>query len=202
MIDKRSETFGAVVRHYRRWRDDRAKEESWWAAKGLSFSDALDRAAHSRLGDRKHDHQQLIPPATLDLCAARLSENSSRLEASRGFDDLLGVVHAVLNSIHGAGEMVTYDIADRLGLHLGLPPQRIYLHRGTRDGAKALGLWRRGLKSIELHEFHARYPEFRDLSAREAEDVLCIYKGVFAGLEPLPPIDQRSCGSRKRRRGC
>ena len=44
------------------------------------------------------------------------------------------------------------DLSDRTGrdLHLGLEPERIYLHSGTREGAKVLGFT--GRKTIEVHE--------------------------------------------------
>jgi hypothetical protein len=48
----------------------------------------------------------------------------------------------------------------------------VYLHAGTRDGAEVLGFGRRR-RTIELHELPA---PLRGLSAREIEDLLCIYK--------------------------
>jgi hypothetical protein len=46
------------------------------------------------------------------------------------------------------------------------------VHAGTRDGARALGLnaQRHALEMSELP------PAIRKLTAREAEDLLCIYK--------------------------
>ena len=56
--------------------------------------------------------------------------------------------------------------------HLGLAPERVYLHAGTREGARALGLGR-GRDALDLDELPG---EFGSLTPAEAEDCLCIYK--------------------------
>ena len=57
-------------------------------------------------------------------------------------------------------------------------PDRVYLHSGTREGARALGLAaeRSFLPMDELP------PELRRLKPREVEDLLCIYKGELKRL--------------------
>jgi hypothetical protein len=51
-----------------------------------------------------------------------------------------------------------------------LEPDRIYLHAGTREGARALGLGGTALSKSELPK------AFHRLSPGEIEDCLCIYK--------------------------
>ena len=59
---------------------------------------------------------------------------------------------------------------------LGLEPEKVYVHSGTRDGIRKLASdnldWRR--ETIEMDKFPA--PIRRKLSPREAEDFLCVYK--------------------------
>ena len=51
-------------------------------------------------------------------------------------------------------------------------PERVYLHRGTRKGARALGLdWR-----ADSLDPRVLPKELADLEPREIEDFLCIYK--------------------------
>lgn len=57
-------------------------------------------------------------------------------------------------------------------------PGRVYLHTGTADGAKALGLNCRR-ESLDPDELPT---EFRRLTPREIEDCLCLYKDEFAGV--------------------
>ncbi len=67
---------------------------------------------------------------------------------------------------------MVYDTAIRIGARFDLEPVKVYVHAGTRDGVRALGL-DGGQSVIEMHEL----PEpIRRLSGREAEDLLCRYK--------------------------
>jgi hypothetical protein len=73
---------------------------------------------------------------------------------------------------NGLGSLYAYDTARRLGAKLGVEPQRVYLHAGTRKGAKALGLDYRQA-SLPVNDF----PEpLRVLPADMLESFLCIYK--------------------------
>jgi hypothetical protein len=69
--------------------------------------------------------------------------------------------------IPGIGPLAMYDFACRVGA--GMRPKlqstKIYLHSGTRIGARALG---RGRQAIDAHELPS---ELRRLSPRHAEDV-------------------------------
>ena len=38
------------------------------------------------------------------------------------------------------GELVVYDTALRIGARFGLEPEKVYVHRGTREGVRKLGL--------------------------------------------------------------
>lgn len=67
---------------------------------------------------------------------------------------------------------MVYDTALRIGAKLGLEPERVYLHAGTRVGARALGLdWR--APSILSQDLPS---QLRLLPAWQVEDLLCIYK--------------------------
>ncbi len=83
---------------------------------------------------------------------------------------LLGVPDVMTRFV---GELTVYDTALRIGAHFGLEPTRVYLHAGTRVGARVLDLDDRQ-STIEMDELSA---PMQRLLAREAEDLLCIYKG-------------------------
>jgi ABC-type arginine/histidine transport system permease subunit len=69
-----------------------------------------------------------------------------------------------------------YDTALRLGANLRLLPREVYLHAGTRRGARALGLDYRS-ESVSMRLLPAA---LRRLRPYEVEDVLCIYKDWLA----------------------
>jgi hypothetical protein len=81
-------------------------------------------------------------------------------------------VDAAVRSVRGIGELYAYDTALRLGAHLRLLPRHVYLHAGTRRGARALGLDHRA-KSLATTSLPAA---LRRLRPHEIEDVLCIYE--------------------------
>jgi hypothetical protein len=98
------------------------------------------------------------------------------IEAAENFDGLHSIVRLACSSVQGTGPLYCYDVAHRIGLHLGLHPDVIYLHTGTREGAKALGINVTGRDHIALSDLPK---PLQVLSAAEAEDVLCIYKSWF-----------------------
>ena len=70
-----------------------------------------------------------------------------------------------------------YDIAHRVGAHFGKTPQLIYLHAGTRIGARVFNISGDAFDPKELPR------AFRRLIPAEIEDCLCIYKDELRGRE-------------------
>jgi hypothetical protein len=89
------------------------------------------------------------------------------------FEQLHELVHRTVEPISGLGELYVYDTALRIGAKLGLSPKVVYLHAGTRKGAKNLGF----KPSRDTISIAALPRALRTLEPREIEDLLCIYKG-------------------------
>jgi len=165
------EEFRSIVDDYIRDHRDRAARGMRFYVIQRSLADAVDVAARCvRPNGKRHDHQYRIPSESLDEARARLL--AVDLASCRSFDELHAKVNATIRDIHMIGALVVYDVAHRIGAFLRLEPERVYLHRGTRDGALALGLGR-GREWIDLAELPE---EFGRLTPAEAEDCLCIYK--------------------------
>jgi hypothetical protein len=94
------------------------------------------------------------------------------LQSAKTFEELHRVIFNKIGDIHGIGELTIYDTAVRIGAKMNLAPAVVFLHAGTRIGAKALGL-DASQKFIAIKIFP---PEFGPLSPAEIEDVHCIYK--------------------------
>lgn len=90
---------------------------------------------------------------------------------------------------------MAYDIAHRVGIFRKLEPEVVYLHAGTRQGAKELGI--RG-KVVSRRELPA---EFRSLSPSELEDLFCNYKDALAGAALPDCMPSCSPGPRRRKLG-
>lgn len=161
------EIVDAYIRCYRgsakRERSFYARQQPW--PKVITMS-ALARTAK----DKRHPHQCRIPGTSLESARDRLLRTD--LKSASTFEELHSEVEETIRDIDKIGELAVYDTALRIGAFLGLEPELVYLHRGTRDGARALGLGR-GCKTLEVGELPA---EFRRLRPYEIEDCLCIYK--------------------------
>lgn len=160
------------LQHHRR----RAQRELAYFRILPTDENAISRAALAQLpSGKRHPHQYRIPRAALDENRRHLLNNLPALRQAQSFDELFELIAAASGPIPGIGPLAVYDTALRVGARFGLEPAKVYLHAGTRAGAKALGLdWT--AHAIEMNELPA---ELRTLTAREAEDVLCIYKDEF-----------------------
>ena len=155
----------------------------------LPTEEAVSRAGLAELpSGKRHSHQRRISRSALEESRRRLLDNLPLLRKAKSFDELHELIGRVIGPIHGIGELAVYDTALRIGARFRLEPSRVYLHAGTRDGAKALGLdWK--CAAIEMHDLP--HP-LRRLTAREAEDVLCIYKdGLVDSARPCHPPKTR-----------
>jgi hypothetical protein len=172
-----------IVRHYRtELQADGARELRFFAIQ-RSFEDAVSKAALAqRPNGKRFNHQRRIPKAALEEARRRLLGALRRLAKARSFDALFKIVEEEIGSIHKIGKLMIYDTALRIAAWRGLEPDVIYLHAGTREGARALGLDHRAA-TIALDAIPR---SLRRLSPREIEDVLCIYKDVFRRRRSVP----------------
>jgi hypothetical protein len=180
--------LATVVRHYKANHQHVPVAELDYFRSHASDEEAVGDAAMCRVNGKKLSHQRRISRGVLEEARRRLVDNLDGLRAAETFEELYDDVEAVLGPILGIGELAVYDIALRIGARFDLSPARVYLHAGTRDGAKALGLsWRS--KTIGVGDLPVA---LRNLTAREAEDVLCIYKSYFR--TGVVTELQRGCG--------
>ncbi|MBI4443589.1 MAG: hypothetical protein HY649_09485 [Acidobacteria bacterium] len=88
------------------------------------------------------------------------------------FEELFTLVERIIEPIPGVGELYVYDTSLRIGAKLNLFPEQVYLHAGTRVGARSLG-FHGNLRVIDVTKLPA---ELQRLEPHEIEDVLCIFK--------------------------
>lgn len=170
--------FAAIVADYRKHYQSGAKAELAWYARQPTLAAAVRRACLGlNVDGKRHSHQRRIVPGAIAAAGDRLAHSLSRIARAPNFDSLHRLIADLLSPIPGIGELYLYDTALRIGAKLGLQPTTIYLHRGTREGARAIGF------SGKLAHIHLRDlpPAFRSLQPYEVEDVLCIYKDQLRG---------------------
>lgn len=177
----RHRVWRTVVRLYKRRFQRRAQAELDWYGSQPSLREAVERAALATdERGKRFAHQRRLSKATLKEARRLLLANLWLLEASATFNDLFEHVRGLVSPIRGIGELYVYDTSLRIGARLHLMPKSIYLHAGTRVGARALGFSGRELR-LPVSRMP---PEFQGLAPREIEDVLCIFKKQ---LQASPP---------------
>jgi hypothetical protein len=148
-----------------------------YTASAGSLRNAIRRACDSRGEDQKlFFHQGRVWQVNRDAYAEALiaAPVRKRLVRADCFHEVWEVCQIVGGATHGIGSITIYDVAARLGAWFGYPARRIYLHGGVIDGARSLGIYRKGdiwiprgrlPKAIRYHE-----------NLDEVEDFLCGYR--------------------------
>lgn len=170
-----TELKGIVADYIKRYRKRAAKERRWFAIQ-RALEDAIRLAALAKGPTGKRlAHQRRIPESSLRESHRRLAEIEAILRHVLSFEQLHALVASRIQEIAGIGELTIYDTALRIGSHLRLEPSVVFLHAGTRVGARRLGLD----ASREFLAVQDLPSALHLLSPCEIEDVLCIYKNRF-----------------------
>lgn len=169
-------TLRQIVDHYIKHRRPAARDERNRFRRLESIEAAVQVAtACTDQHGKRHSHQRRIPSHSLSRLQRRLG--STDLFRCSSFDELHDRIESAADDIHMIGPLTVYDVATRIGAYLRQYPKRVYLHAGTKAGARVFGLdvRRPTLEHSELPD------EIQRLRPAECEDVLCIYKNHFSG---------------------
>jgi hypothetical protein len=169
----------AVVRAYEQKHRRKAEAQLKSFADEPTLEAAVSRAGlavrHDGKRWKRYDHQRRLAAHVLE--AVRQCLLKTPLAECASFHELFVEVQRAIGGIPGVGELMVYDTALRIGAKLHLQPDRVYLHSGTRQGARRLGLnWR-----AEWLEVHDLPEQLRSLPPWQVEDILCIFKDWFIG---------------------
>ena len=178
----------ALVREYKARFRPGAREMVEYYSALPSLEDAIRRAALAIRADGKREsHQRRIPGAVLQEFARRVLRRKGQIARCREFGQIIEIIGHC--KVSGIGKLTMYDTALRIGAALRVAPSVVYLHAGTRIGARKLGLDATG-ECIDIEDL----PEpLGELEPREAEDFLCIYKDSLGGASPRKRTGRAGC---------
>lgn len=144
-----------------------------------SLEKAIELAALAKDSQGKRfSHQRRLTRESLQQGKQAIGSRLSQFQNAESFEDILKIVRCVTSKVHGLGELYAYDTALRISAKTGHEPEFVYLHAGTRIGAKRLGVSR---SQDYLHM--TKLPEaLQQLKPREVESFLCIYKNNFGSV--------------------
>jgi len=183
-----------ILRHYDQTHSGDAVEEIAWFQEQPSLRQAIETAARAIKKDRKrYDHQCRVWRSAIPQAIAALLALEDRIARVESFDELLRLITEQLRDIPGIGELYYYDTAFRIGVYLGVYPTRVYLHAGTRVGARKLQPPVDHRKdALDIGELP---PDLRARPPYTIENILCIYADRLGGNsdDTLRPRRRKRC---------
>jgi len=166
-----------IINQYKNWRQE--NPDTW--IEHCKNQEKLEGAilyaalAENHLGKR-NSHQRRLKKLNLEKFAANLIDKKANIREAKSFEELLIIVEK--SKITGIGELACYDTTQRIGANIGLFPEHIYLHAGTKIGAEKLLGKRIKVKFINRIDLPVPFHN-ESLTNGEIEDILCIYKDKF-----------------------
>src|SRR5690554_2679896 len=126
-------------------------------------------------------HTRGISQSLFNEFANELLKLEIEINKAQNFHELIKIVRS--GKVRGIGDLNIYDIAIIIGKFRKLYPEMIYLHAGTKEGAKTY-FGNQKYKKIVTKEdgflvIKKEYflPKFKDFSCDELESNLCVTKG-------------------------
>ncbi len=179
-----SGSLSRIVAHYNRhYRKQAARELRCFAIQRSLWDVVSSAGLAEHFCGKRFSHQRRIPRAALAKSRRRLLRDLPKLRNARTFEELHSFIASRIKPIPGIGELTIYDTALRIGAKLHKEPKCVYLHAGTRIGARKL-VRDMNREFIGVEEFPR---PLRRLRPREIEDLLCIYKDhLNGGIRPWP----------------
>ena len=168
----------SLVEIYREKHRNSALQEKTFFEEMPSLKLAIYHAAFAldhRTPSKRYSHQRRIRQAPMRQAYKYLSDALVKIKNCKTFDELHELLCVAFLRIHGIGQLYTYDTALRIGFALGIEPTLVYLHAGTRQGARAIGV--KSSKKVELQDLPVA---LRKLAPHEIENFLCIFKPRIA----------------------
>lgn len=169
----------SIIKAYKKLYLSSASAESEYFRTLPSLVVCIDSASHAiNSKGNKSKHQWRIRKITLSQAKGILIANIQAIKKVASFDELFVLIDCLLHSVKGIGELYIYDTSLRIGAYLGYLPKKVYLHAGTRIGAKKLGFANK--VAIEMSELP---DEYQKLEPFMVEDILCIFKDKLGTIK-------------------
>jgi len=145
------------------------------------LNEAIKRAAlgqnHKNVMD---EHQWHIGYTTAKIALEELMKYHRMLRSTKHFSELFKITEKVRAKTYGIGDLWSYDTALRIGFKLKIYPDKVYLQRGAREGARKLFNRKRILgRALDKSVFTENFQELEELQCYEIENFLCCYKSKF-----------------------
>jgi len=167
-------TYEDIVNKYILEKRPEAREDMREFKNERSPSAAIRRAALCKTREgKRYKHQWRIPGELLEEAETKLQAIRGKISKAPDFAALHQSIKEEIGCTKGIGALTVYDIAHRIGAYFNMPPNRVYLHAGTRVGARAFGICG---DSFDPKDPKILPKPFSLLTPSEIEDCLCSYR--------------------------
>ncbi len=125
----------------------------------------------------KSTHQSRIPTKVLEKALKDLASAKLLSGTYADFEELYDKVDDLLRPIKGIGDTAIYEFSVRIGNNLltpkVLPDKYVYIHGGSKEGAKKL----LGKSRLSFRMEKSKFPkDLQQLTSVEIEDFLCTFR--------------------------
>lgn len=165
-----------IVLRYKRLKVEKPDLQIEFCKSQRNLKNAIKVAAQSiDKNNHIHNHQKRVGRKDLNEFARVLCTRNRQIAKVKDFDELYRIVESL--KIEDIGKLTIYDTAHRIGFFLNIFPDKIYLHSGTKKGAKNV------IGKLPRQEYifqNELPPSFQrpDIEPWELEDILCsFFKG-------------------------
>ncbi len=178
---KECEKLEIYIKEYKYNYSKTAAEEIKEFKEIKDITEAITNAATTMVGGKRHPHHYRKSKKTLGEAKIILIKEAYKISRINSFDKLHELIIDLLKDVPNIGPLYYYDTAFLIGAHLDKLPEKIYLHAGTKKGAKNMGINIRNKKYIEMEDISCReiFKKYC-LKPYEIEDFLCIYKEALS----------------------
>jgi hypothetical protein len=142
--------------------------------KDLDFDEAIQNAAKAldRNG-RLNNHQHRIGKKKCDESATEVLKYKNDFKKCKTFKEIFQLTEKIRKDIYKLGDLWSYDTALRIGFHLDMYPDEVYVQQGVVKGVKKIfnGTRPRG-RSLPMNIFPK---EIQQMEPFKVENFLCIW---------------------------
>ena len=142
---------------------------------------------NGRIFYRRCRHQAHMNDIAIEEATKELKKIEGELKEIKDFEKLHERVNKV--NIKGFGPLAKYDFCVRFGYKYGVKPEKfVYLHAGTKEGAKSL---KRLIPELNPREYEEKMPiellpkVLKELGSIDIENLLCIFKERLSTLKKI-----------------
>jgi len=126
---------------------------------------------------KRLSHQRRLKIQVLETMAKKLLNRKQDFINSTCFDEIYAIVNE--ERIFGFGKLAIYDTSLRISAYQNIEPDSVYLHAGTKKGAKNIGVNTFGKKQLKLNDLPLEFQKAinnNSIGYKHIEDILCIFK--------------------------